>query len=142
MRTTHNVPLEVHEVFEQAQNISMADEQVVFLRKHSTIGMQDYLRGTFDPMVNWDIAEDFQYEPSSTHSHPTSLRRTRNLLYASPTLQPKKMDYSMRERIFRGIMEGVHPKDAEMLLHMVNKEFPYNISKEVLVAAFPSVVKD
>tara|TARA_B110000444_G_C18573732_1_gene470639 strand:- start:522 stop:686 length:165 start_codon:yes stop_codon:yes gene_type:complete len=45
-----------------------------------------------------------------------------------------------REKIFLSILEGVHPKDAEIVINMVNKKPIEGISKPIVEEAFPGLI--
>ena len=47
-----------------------------------------------------------------------------------------------REKIFLGLLESVHPKDAELVVGMINKKLPVDgITKNVVKEAFPNLIK-
>jgi hypothetical protein len=46
-----------------------------------------------------------------------------------------------RERIFINVLESVHPKDAELLIKMINKEsLGKSITKKLVQEAFPGLI--
>ena len=45
-----------------------------------------------------------------------------------------------REQIFIGILEGVHPEDAKVVLSMINKEKLKGITEPVVKEAFPNLL--
>ena len=45
-----------------------------------------------------------------------------------------------REQIFLGILEGIHPEDAKVVLSMINKEKLKGLSKPVVEEAFPNLL--
>ena len=47
-----------------------------------------------------------------------------------------------RESIFIGILEGVHPEDAKLVISMINKEKIKGLSRPVIEEAFPNLLKD
>ena len=47
-----------------------------------------------------------------------------------------------RERIFLGMLESSHPKDAEILISMINKKPPKYITRPIVEEAFPGLLKD
>ena len=47
-----------------------------------------------------------------------------------------------REKIFIGLIEGIHPEDAQLVINMVNKTPIEGISKNVVKEAFPGLLKD
>ena len=47
-----------------------------------------------------------------------------------------------REQIFIGILEGVHPEDAKLVVNMINKKKIPGISRPVVEEAFPKLLTD
>ena len=47
-----------------------------------------------------------------------------------------------RENIFIGILEGVHPEDAKLVISMINKEKPTGLSRPIVEEAFPKLLQD
>ena len=45
-----------------------------------------------------------------------------------------------REQIFIGVLEAVHPKDAELMLGMINKKSIKGVTKKVVEEAFPNLI--
>ena len=53
-----------------------------------------------------------------------------------------KMQKVKREQIFIGLLEGVHPEDAKVVLSMINKKTLKGITRPVVEEAFPNLLKD
>ena len=53
-----------------------------------------------------------------------------------------KMQKVKRENIFIGILEGVHPEDAKLVISMINKEKPTGLSRPIVEEAFPKLLQD
>jgi hypothetical protein len=47
-----------------------------------------------------------------------------------------------RESIFLGLIEGIHPEDARLVISMINKEKPQGITRPVIEEAFPKLLQD
>ena len=47
-----------------------------------------------------------------------------------------------REQIFIGILEGVHPEDAKIVISMINKQNIKGLSRPVVEEAFPGLLQD
>ena len=47
-----------------------------------------------------------------------------------------------RESIFIGILEGVHPEDAKIIIAMINKQNIIGLSRPVVEEAFPNLLQD
>jgi hypothetical protein len=46
-----------------------------------------------------------------------------------------------RESIFIGLIEGIDPSDAKLVINMINKTKPEGISRPVIEEAFPGLLK-
>ena len=83
------------------------------------------------------------YTPSSEESPPsTLLRYHRNFKYFVKGLrESSKLNPIRRERMFIDILEAVHPRDAEILVSMINKKSPVKgLTKTVVKEAFPELI--
>jgi hypothetical protein len=47
-----------------------------------------------------------------------------------------------REQMFIGLLESIHPQDAELLCMIKDKKLPENITKEIINSAFPGLIED
>ena len=47
-----------------------------------------------------------------------------------------------REQLFIGVLEGVHPEDAKLVISMINKEKIYGLSRPIVEEAFPNLLRD
>ena len=47
-----------------------------------------------------------------------------------------------REQIFIGILEGVHPEDAKLVISMINKQNIKGLTRPVVEEAFPGLLQD
>ena len=52
------------------------------------------------------------------------------------------MNTMKRERMYLGMLEGIHPKDAELIVNMTNKSAPKYITRNIVEEAFPDLLKD
>ena len=47
-----------------------------------------------------------------------------------------------REKVYLGLLESIHPKDAEIVVKMVNKKLSIpKITEKVVKEAFPNLIK-
>jgi hypothetical protein len=47
-----------------------------------------------------------------------------------------------RENIFIGMIEGVHPQEAKLIIGMINKEKPSSITRSLVKEVFPGLLQD
>ena len=53
-----------------------------------------------------------------------------------------KLQKVKREQMFIGILEGVHPEDAKLVISMINKQKPNGLSRPIVEEAFPKLLQD
>jgi len=137
MLNQHVVATEIFEVLERVGEAATEAEQVNILRINDTPALRTVLKYAYDPMQVFDLPDDMSYIPSSEFSTPSSLRREyKQLQYCdvNSTLKPGR-----KVGIFKNILEGVHPKDAILLMQVINKEILHNIDSKTVISAFPKL---
>lgn len=134
----------VFEVLELASKGSKADK-VKVLKANETWALKDILKGTFDDGIQWNLPKgEVPYTPSEEHNHPANLQReNKNFKYFVKGFQAgEKLPAFKREKIFLGLIEGIHPKDAVVVIDMINKRKPKGITRPVVEEAFPGLLTD
>ena len=130
-----------HLVMEDFTKAKSKAEKVAVLRSNESWALKDLLKGTLDPKVKWDLPEGAPpYQPSS-HSEPMAsiLRENTKFRYF---VKNNNINISQikREQIFIGILEAVHPKDAELVISMINKKPPVKgLTFKIAQEAFPDL---
>lgn len=135
----------VHEIFEAAAKGRLKSDKVEILKYNDCVQIRDYLRCFYDDRVQFALPEGTPpYTPAGEHTAPTNLmRKNKELQYLVKGIPAcDRMPKMKREQKFIELLEGVHPKDAELLIDMVNKNTPKGISKEVVKEAFPGLLPD
>jgi hypothetical protein len=135
----------VYEVIDKARKARTKVQKIDILRKNETWALKDVLRGTFDTSIEWNLpGGEPPYTPSEPHNHPTHLNKEhQKFVYLvkgfkeSSRLTPLK-----REGIFIGLIEGIHPNDAEVVIAMINKQKPDGLTRNVVEEAFPGLLQD
>jgi hypothetical protein len=132
----------VHEVLaEVAKKRSKADK-IATLRELSSPALLDVLRATYDDRVVWLIPTDSPppYTANVVGSIPTDLHKEHmkfKYLVKGPGdgVNPVK-----RESIFIGMLEGIHPKDATLMINVVSKKPIVGVTKAIVKEAFPNML--
>jgi len=135
----------VFEVLELAAKQRLKEDKIKVLQQNESWALKDVLRGTFDSKVQWLLPKgEVPYEPSEEYNHPANLLRenTKFRYFAKGSPQAEQLPAFKRERLFLGMLEGVHPKDALVLVNMINKEPPKYITRPIVEEAFPGLLKD
>ena len=134
----------VFEVIEEVAKQRNRDDKIKILKENETWALKDVIRGIMDSKVIWNLPEgEPPYNPSPAHHHPANLtKENRNFKYFVKGGPGDKMPAYKREKIFIGILEGVHPEDAKLVISMINKQKPNGLSRPVVEEAFPNLLKD
>jgi len=134
----------VHEVLDEARKKRKKDERIQVLKNNESWALKDILRGSMDPTIEWNLptGEDVPYTPNQPHSAPGNLLRENTKFKFFVKGGPgDKMMKAKREQIFIGILEGIDPNDALLVIDMINKKPPSGITKQVVEEAFPGLLK-
>ena len=134
----------VFEVLEEVTKARTRDEKVRVLKENESWALKDVIRGSLDSTIIWNLPEGAPpYNASAAHNHPTNLyRENKKFRYFAKGGLGAKMPPGKRESIFIGILEGVHPEDAKLVISMINKEKIKGLSRPVIEEAFPNLLKD
>ena len=138
--------LEVYEILEKVENAKTKQDKIAVLQANNVMPLLDVLRGTFDETIQWNLPEGTPpYTPNNEESYPSSLlRQHRNFKYFVKGLrESSRLNPIRRERMFIDILEAIHPKDAELLVSMINKKSPVKgLTKSLVKEAFPQLIRD
>lgn len=132
--------LELYEVLDKIELSQEKEKQIEILRANKTPALLDYCRCLYDDRVKFNLPEGPPpYTPSPEESYPSTWHReNRKLRFVVKGLQGDKLRPLKRETIFIGILEAIHPRDAEAIIKMKDKQpgtesLTYDLVKE----AFP-----
>lgn len=133
----------VHEVLEEVRKKKSKKDKVAILKENETWALKDIIRGSMDPTVKWHLPGGTPpYTAAEEHNCPANLHRENvKFAYLVKGGKGETLPSFKRENIFIGMLEGVHPKDAELLVAMINKETPKGLTKAVVEEAFPGLLK-
>jgi len=133
----------VFEVLEEVSKKKSKKEKVAVLKENETWALKDIIRGSMDPTVQWNLPTGAPpYTASEEHNCPANLQRENTkFAYLVKGGKGDQLPAFKRENIFIGMLEGVHPKDAELLVATINKESPKGLTKSVVEEAFPGLLK-
>ena len=134
----------VFEVLDEVASKKKKEDKVKILKKHATWALKDIIRGSMDKNVLWNLPEGAPpYTESDEHNHPSELQRDyKQFVWFVKGGKGDKLPAFKRERIFIGLLEGVHPGDAKLIVSMINKQVPKGLTRPVVEEAFPGLLKD
>lgn len=137
--------LNVNEVIEQVRKARTKDKKVALLRKHESWALKDILRGTFDSTIAWNLpGGEPPFTPNDNHSAPSNLHKEHKKFeyFVKGLRESEKLTPVKRESIFIGLIEGIDPEDAKLVIAMINKDKPNGITRPVIEEAFPGLLLD
>lgn len=134
----------VYEVLEEVAKKKSKKDKITVLKDNESWALKDIIRGSMDSSIQWNLpGGDPPYAPSDEHNHPSNLlKENEQFKYFVKGGPGDKMPDLKRENIFIGLIEGVHPQDAKLVIAMINKEKPKGLSKQVVQEAFPGLLRD
>ena len=134
----------VFEILEEVGKQRNRVDKVRILKENESWALKDIIKGSMDDKIQWNLPTGQPpYTPSPAHHHPANLfRENTKFKYFVKGGQGDKMPKYKREQIFIGILEGIHPEDAKLVLSMINKEKLKGITLPVVEEAFPNLLKD
>ena len=132
------------EILEKVAKAKTKAEKIELLnQQQNNWALKDVLRGTFDDAVIFLLPEGkVPYEPASAETHPSNwTQHNKKLAYFVKGGPGQRMLKPNREKMFLDILESVHPRDAELLVGMINKKMPIKgITKKLVQEAFPNLI--
>jgi len=135
----------VHEVIDQVRKARTKEKKIALLKKHESWALKDILRGTFDSTIEWNLpGGEPPYTPTEAHSAPTNLLKEHKqfVYFVKGLRESNRLTPVKRESIFIGLIEGIDPEDAKLVINMINKEKPNGITRPVIEEAFPGLLQD
>ena len=134
----------VYEVLEEVGKKKTKAEKIQVLKQNESWALKDVIRGSMDSTVNWNLpGGEPPYTPSEANNHPTNLlRENTKFRYFVKGGQGDQVKPFKRENIFIGLIEGIHPKDAELVIAMINKKTPKGLTRPIVQEAFPGLLRD
>lgn len=141
----NTVKLNIYEILEKASAASGKAQKIKILRENETWALKDVLRATYDDSIEFLLPTGAAppYEPAPEESHPSNLlTQNKKFQYFVNTATARRLDKIKREKIFINLLESIHPKDAEVMLLVINKKtLGKGITKKLVQEAFPGLIK-
>ena len=134
----------VYEVLEQFEKAKDRKAKVQVLKQNDTLALKSILAGAMDPKVEFLVPKGpVPYTASEEHNHPSNLlNKYKDFRYVVKGGIGEKVPPYKRESIFLGILESVHPRDAELVVKMINKEKPCEgMTLNIIKEAFPDIIR-
>lgn len=109
------------------------------------MALRDVLQGAFDPRIQWNMpAGTPPYTPQTEGPPPPSslLKEHLKFKYFVKGLRDSEQLLSVkRERMFIDLLESIDPRDAELLVNMINKQPPVKgLTEAIVKEALPDLI--
>ena len=137
---------DVHEVFEAVASAKNRKAKLQVLQENNRMPVRDVLQGTFDSRIQWNLPTDTPpYTPQAegAPSPRTLLKEHLKFKYFVRGLRESEdLSNVTRERMFIDILETIPPKDAQILVSMVNKKKPDfdGLTEKLVKEAYPDLI--
>lgn len=134
----------VWEVLDKMNKQRSKSEKIKVLKDNETWALKDIIRGSMDSTVEFNLPSGKPpYTPCEEHNHPARFEKeNQKFTYFIKGGKGDHLPAYKRERILIGILEGVNPKDAELVVDMIQKIPPKGLSRPIVEEAFPGLLKD
>jgi hypothetical protein len=138
--------LKKYDVFEILDKVCAAKtkkDKINILREYDLMPVRDILQGMFDDRIQWNLPGGVPpYTPNRPESVPSNLMRQhlKFKFFVKGLRDSERLSSLKRERMFIDLLETVHPKDAELVLSMVNKTPLKGLTKTLVQEAFPDLI--
>ena len=132
----------VYEVLEKASKARKKEQKIKILKDNESWALKDVLRGTYDSKVHWLLpGGEPPYTPNRPESAPSNLlKRNTDFRYFVRSKEAAAMPAYKRESMFIGLIEAIHPKDAKVVISMINKRKINGVTRNVVEEAFPGLL--
>lgn len=137
--------LNVYEVLEKIKSARTKDKKISLLKENDSWALKDILRGTFDTSIEWNLpGGEPPYTPALEQSVPANLLNEHKtfMYFVKGLRESNRLTPVKRESMFIGLIEGIHPEDATLVINMINKDKPNGITRPVIEEAFPKLLTD
>ena len=134
-----------YEIFEAVcEAKTQAEKKSILAQNEKLWAMKDLIKGTYDDSLEFLLPKgDVPYTACQEHNTPSDWKRQhKQLKYVVKGGPGEKMGAVKREKIFLGMLESIHPKDAELVVKMINKDktLAKGLTKKLVKEVFPSLI--
>lgn len=134
----------ISEILQKVSNAKTKQEKVKILQENNSPALRTILIANFDESVISELPEgDVPYNvndvPEET-DHTTLYQEYRKLFYFFKGGAPQ-LKQSKRETMFIQLLEGLHAKEAELIVLMKDKKIGkrWKITQQCVAEAFPQI---
>jgi hypothetical protein len=139
----YTIKKHIYEVLELVEKSTKKEDKINILKSNESWALKDVLRATYDESIQFLLPSgEPPYTPSQEGSIPsTLLKQNVQFKFFVKGGPGEKLLSVKREKIFINVLESIHPKDAELLVKMINKEsLGKGLTKKLVQEAFPGLI--
>ena len=114
----------VHEIFTRINNAKDKPAKIAILKQFDNNAMRQLLKAAFDPKIKFDLPEgnpSYIKNEAPAGTEHTSLASEARKLYHFIVGGNNTINKLKKETMFIQMLEGLHEKDAEVLMAVKNK---------------------
>lgn len=117
-------------------------ERVTALRQNDIPPLRIVLKFCFDDNIKWLLPEGpVPYKPNRNEDQRNMFYSLARTLYLYVEGGNPNLKQLRREQLYIELLESIDPDDAEMLVSIKDKKFPYKgINKAIVEEAFPGLL--
>lgn len=137
--------MDIFEILRKVDKQRHKADKVKVLKENETWALKDIIRGSMDSNIKWKLPGGTPpYTPCEEHNYPASLHREHKqfVYFVQGQNKCESLPAYKREKLFLGMLEGIHPQDALVLIDMINKKTPKGITRPIVEEAFPGLLTD
>lgn len=131
----------IAEILEKANAETKKADKVAFLQKHYSSALQKVIEYAINPAYEFALPPgSVPYKTEVNFGNENNLYTEVKRIYLFTKNGNPNLKQMRREMLFIDLLGYVHPKDAELLIAMKDKQWPYKgLTKAVLKEAMPTI---
>jgi hypothetical protein len=137
--------IEVYEIVDKFNEAKSKKARIETLKEYENVwALKDLLRASFDDALQFNLPEGAPpYEPNRPESTPsTFLKKHKELGLFVKGGSGDRLPSVRREQKFIQLLESIHPKDAELVIKMKDKDLGVKfLTKKLVQEAFPNLIE-
>lgn len=135
----------IHEILDEADKQPDVQARAEVLKKNSSKQLKLILDYTFNKNLHFDLphGDPPPYTPSGGMDLEHAMYQEADRFYVLLKGGQSRLTRARKEEMFMRMLETVHPKDVPVLVGIKDKKLPQaNVTREVVQAAFPTLIKE
>lgn len=138
----------LYEIFAEFEKATTQEEKIHVLKSNSGWALQNILKGTFDPTIQFVIEKVPYYTPSDSPPGMayTSIHQELGRVYLFEQNNPRvdsNLSHARKEQILIQILEALEAKEAEIFMNMLlKKQKVKGLNASIVKKAFPGLISE